>query len=353
MKLRFEIRMAQLGRRDVDGNRGWAATRPAIHSRQSSAACATTQSPTGTIRPTDSSSGRNAAGDTSPSSGLRQRSSASAPSIRRGDDVHLGLVMQFELAPLERKAQAVLQRQPSHVLGTRRGTVLHHQFARCAGMPQRGLGVLHQRHRIRDRASGDSAKPERIATGIDRPSISERFAEQLPGLLLADDLRIASARIHALPSGAISAKVPPPKCAIWSVCGHDSLQAIRHMLQQQVAGAPPEGVIDDAEPFDVEHDDRMVQRSARADSATMRCTRSQNSGRLASPVCGSKWDRKRARLSRCRYCRPNDRLPATSRSMASSSCRDHTRIAGRQQQHADGRAIHQPAAAPRPSACPP
>jgi hypothetical protein len=94
-----EVRLLELQRRDVDGDRHGVPR--SCHSAAWRTACDSTQSPMATMKPVSSATGMNCAGETSPSSGSRQRISASAPTTCAARQVDLRLVVQAE-APLTR-----------------------------------------------------------------------------------------------------------------------------------------------------------------------------------------------------------------------------------------------------------
>ena len=109
-------------------------------------ASSSTHSPSGMMRPVSSAIGMNSAGDMRRWSDLRpaqQRFGAADP--RRGE-VDQRLVVQRELAVLERAPQVGLGRQAAaHALGHLRAEELVVGAPRLLGVIHRGVGVAHQR----------------------------------------------------------------------------------------------------------------------------------------------------------------------------------------------------------------
>ena len=100
-----QVPARELAERDVGGHadRG-AGPRPARPGAGGRPGAAPT-CPTSTMKPVSSATGMNSVGGTSPSSGERQRSRASAPTMRRRPRLDDGLVVQRELVALQRPAQ--------------------------------------------------------------------------------------------------------------------------------------------------------------------------------------------------------------------------------------------------------
>ncbi len=85
-------------------------------------------------------------GGTRPRSGWLQRSSASAPTMRRVRQVDLGLVVQLELAAraIARRRSASSARRLAGALRQRFRVELVACAAACLGLEQRGVGLAHQ-----------------------------------------------------------------------------------------------------------------------------------------------------------------------------------------------------------------
>ena len=109
-------------------------------------ASSSTHSPSGMMSPVSSAIGMNSAGDSTRRSGCGQRSSASAPSMRAAGEVDQRLVVQGELAALERAPQVGLGREAAaHALGHLRAEELVVGAPRLLGVVHRRVGVAHQR----------------------------------------------------------------------------------------------------------------------------------------------------------------------------------------------------------------
>ena len=108
-----------------------------------------TQRPTGTISPVSSSAGRNSSGRTRPRLGSSQRMSASTPTRRLGPQRHDRLVVETELA--------LLERQPQPALGGRRRQALTHRTVEGgerAAAARMELGLVHRGVRVADDVFG-------------------------------------------------------------------------------------------------------------------------------------------------------------------------------------------------------
>ena len=140
-----------------------------------------------------------------------------------------------------------------------------------------------------------------------------------------------------------------PASSVWREA---ALQPVRDVLQQQIAGAAAEGIVDEAQPLDVDHDHGVAgaapRRARRAGASAARRTasvsRARSAGRSATGTVTF--------VSCCRYCSANERLPDTSRSMRSSSSLTAPASRAASTQHADGVLSTMSRARRRASACP-
>ncbi len=202
-------------------------------------------------------------------------------------------------------------------------------------MPERGFGVLHQRGGIRA-VIGAQRKTRAHSDWNAVPFDHERLAEQFLHLLLADrpDF-LAAARALRAQQGKGAAIEVRDLVGLREVL----LQAIRHMLQQQVAGAAPEGIIDDAQALDVHDDDRVMGLLAHSTHHALRALAEQRplgQARLRIEV------RQEARLVVTLQVLQAERevaghLPEHVQFLGA----DGAGILRGQQQHADGSAVHQ------------
>ena len=106
------------------------------------------------ISPDCSASGMNSSGRTRPRVGWRQRTSASTPATRRRSSGDLGLVVQLELAVVDRPAQRAEQAEPVGEWRSRVGGVDLDAGALVLGDVHRDVGAAAAAARRRCRARG-------------------------------------------------------------------------------------------------------------------------------------------------------------------------------------------------------
>ena len=129
------------------------------------------------IRPVCSAIGTNSVGPTSPSRGCSQRASASTPMIRPVAQLGLGLVVELDLAALDRLAQAAGERQAARA-----------EAVEAAARTSRGRRRPPWRSTSRCRRAGSASRrpcrarggrpmPMLASTSSVMPSIDERLAQ--------------------------------------------------------------------------------------------------------------------------------------------------------------------------------
>ena len=249
-----EVRLAELAGRQVDRHHqaraaraGRRATRVAWRQAVSS-----THRPSGTIRPVSSASGMNDSGGTRPRTGCCQRTSASKPTIRSVVEVDQRLVVDAQLAALDRAPEVVLHVDPVHrLVGHRR---LEQRRSAADGV---GLGADHRdlglaEHLVRRRparpADGD---PSDALMNQSRPPIGNgarsSCADPLgdpAGVVDVDD------RVEDDPelvAAEARDRVARPERAD---------EALADRGQEPVADGVADALVDDLEPVEVEQDDR-------------------------------------------------------------------------------------------------
>ena len=187
-----------------------------------------------TISPHSSASGTNTAGETLPSDGLSQRSSASTPASAAGAQVELGLVSEVQFPALQAVRRLALHLQPLLIGAVH---LRRERPARCCGRaPWRGTwrrwrcarARWHRPGVVRVDADADGCSHEQfVAVNLKR--IGHRVAE------FHRHPRRAFAGIGS--AGSTSVNSSPPVRASVSLLRMAGLQPARHLLQQGVAHA--------------------------------------------------------------------------------------------------------------------
>ena len=171
--------------------------------------------------------------------------------------VDLGLVIQLELAAIECQAQAAFDRLPLdgaqvHVGRKKLGIVA----SAVLGVVHRQVGILDQGFRVlpvgRVKADADTGRHVQSVAGD-----VMRFGQR------GDDLVGAFCRVNGLSDfGQHDDEFIAANPAHGVRVAHAGDQALRHRLQQQVAGAVPERIIDVLEMVQIEKQHRQVGPAA-------------------------------------------------------------------------------------------
>ena len=186
-----------------------------------------------------------------PRSGWAQRASASKPDDPPGGQRHDRLVLDAELAALQRPVEVVAGAQAAHHRGPRRGVeALDPVAAPLLGPVHGGVGVLHQALAAEALAVGDGDADAGAHVGV---AVDQRHgvAHHLPHAVgLGQDLGVARGVDHQ--HGELVA----------AEAGHGvdrarrALQAMGDDAQQLVAGGVAEAVVHDLEAVEVEQHHR-------------------------------------------------------------------------------------------------
>ena len=293
--------VVQVAHRDVDRDRHVAARRAPTGPTWASA-MSRTRSVSRCIRPDCSASGMNSSGRTSPRVGCRQRTSASTPATVPSSDVHLGLVVQLELAA--RRPRGAARRAGRAGRGCCCRARRRRPRRRC-GRPWRRTSRRRRAAaaaRSRCRAPGTSAMPMLASRSIGLSVDEERLRSSAARTRSATSRAAAASRT----SGSSTANSSPPSRATASSGPQRALQPLGDQLQHPVADRVPEGVVDLLEPVEVEQeqrDGRAVLAARRASTASVlldqrACGWPARSGRRAWPPARAPADRRRCCGSR-------------------------------------------------------
>ena len=229
---------------------------PAAATRPSAAGLASTNSPSGMIRPVASATGMKRSGGTRPRVGECQRRSASTPTIASALEVDLRLVVDCELAALEAEPELVLE--PEQLAELAGHLVVEELVAAAPGL----LGGVHRDVRVADQivaraaAAGVSddadARAERELVVCDRDRIGRGARAGAPRPIAT----------CALGASSRSANSSPPSRASVSPARMASPNRRGHLLEEPVAGVMAEPVVDLLEPVQV--DEQHAHRQAGA-----------------------------------------------------------------------------------------
>ena len=244
--------------------------------------------------------GMNSSGMINPRVGWRQRTSASTPTTSRRRQRQLRLVVQLELAALERGAQAAEQRRagwPSSGRGRRRRS-----RRRCArpwpGTSRRRRAAAAARRRRRARGTSPRRCWPRARTAVPRGGTVVTSAVRTRW---ATSTAAWSSRIGASSTANSS---PPSRATRSPGAGADWIRS-RPRCEQAVADVVAEGVVDLLEPVEVEQAQRDAgsrRGRSRRGRRPSRASRNLRFGRLGQRVVQGLRAPSRARSRRS--CRP-------------------------------------------------
>ena len=251
----------------------------APRARTGASAASSTYSVSGRIRPVCSASGTNSSGGSRPRSGCCQRTSASTLCDAAVREHRLRLVVEDELALLDRAAQLADSAEPRGRVVVALGVVELDAGVRLLGDVHGDVGARSSVS-TSSPCSGKSAMPM-LASDVDaRPSTSN-------GSLRAPSRAPRRARRAAVASETRGRSTPnssPPSRATVSLSRRAPLQRSAERLEQEVAALVPERVVHVLEAVEVDEHHGQPAVSSRLPASSAWWTRSWNSVRFGSPV---------------------------------------------------------------------
>ncbi len=163
--------------------------------------------------------------------------------------------MELELPPLQREPQFVFEGQAADHLRVFFGTVVQLSLAGGACVAQRHFRVLHQRVGIL--AVPGKSGEARSDRDRDLPLLDDKgFAEQRSRMFVGRRQQIlmrAAAQIADHGEGSAA------EVGDMFGLGETALEPVRNMLQEQIARPAAVGVVDQAQPLDVDDGDREAR----------------------------------------------------------------------------------------------
>ena len=210
-----------------------------------------TRAPSAWIMPDSSAIGMNSAGEITPRSGSRQRSSASTPHARPRLHLDLRLVDEEELVVHQAAAHVGLELQPQlharvHVGGVEAVGVA----ARVLGRVHRGVRLLDQAHARRRASSGYIDTPiEQVSVGVwsARRNGAWNDSRTRASTVITSKVACAGSRPGRITHELVAAQ---PRDGVR--LAHGAGQPLRDRLQQLVAGVVAQRVVDPLEVVEVE-----------------------------------------------------------------------------------------------------